>query len=149
MSEPLKHEESLKWSIHPSADHPIKSALTLLFIGMVVGGLYQLTGELIYSLIAMLALFFALAAFFIPTRYRLDDTGVTVTKLGRSKTLEWDYVQTFTAKDKTLYLSPHPPASLRFQGGILILCSKKNGDEVKQFIQTRVKNTDLRKIDDF
>ncbi|MGB3977012.1 MAG: hypothetical protein WBM02_06325 [bacterium] len=148
MNESLNHDEVLEWSIHPSADHPVKSALTVLFIGIVVGALFQLTGELIYSFIAMTVLFFALASFFIPTRYRLDETGVKVTKLGRSKTLEWERVRTFTAKDKTLYLSPHPPASLRFQGGILILCSK-NTEDVIQFIQTRVKNAQFRETFDF
>jgi hypothetical protein len=132
----------IEWSVHPSAHQPVKSALTVMVIAMTAGALYRATGVVLYSLIAVLVLGITLAPFFLHTCYRLDENGVTVTRVGRSRTLEWRSVRTVTAKNNTIYVSPHTENSLREWHGVLLLCPG-NAERVRRYIRCHTgKNSD-------
>lgn len=124
----------IEWSVHPSAHQPVKSALTVMVIAMMAGALYRVTGVILYSLIVVLVLGITLAPFFLRTNYRLDESGVTVTRLGRSRTLEWGRMRTVTVKNNTIYVSPHSEDSVRERHGVLLLCPG-NADQVRRCIR--------------
>ncbi len=123
----------LEWSVHPSSRHPIKSALTIMLIAMVGGAVFQVTGVVFYSFLAVIILLVTAAPFFLRTVYRLDETGVTAKRFGRTRKLAWSQICSVTKNRDTVYVSSYSSKSIRQRNGILLL-KPGNTDSLYRYI---------------
>jgi hypothetical protein len=131
----------LEWSVHPSARHPVKSALAVMAVGMIGGGVYQATGAMEYCFLAVVILLVTLAPFFFKTVYRLDKMGVTAMRFGRMRRLGWRQVRSMTMSKASIYLSRYSSKSIRERYGILLL-NPADLEQVYRYIQ-KYRNDEL------
>lgn len=123
--------------MHPSAQRPVRAALTIMVVAMVAGALYQSTGTLLFSLIGLLVCLVTLAPFFMRTAYRLDDRCVVLKRAFRTRTLEWSRIRTVTAGRTAVFVSPESSRSIRESRGLLLLCPQ-NRNQVIAFVRRHV-----------
>jgi len=126
--------DNLSWVVHPASTHPIRTALSVMFISMIAGALYQLTDGFLYSTIAVIVLLVSLSPFFLPTTYSLTDKGVSLRRMGILRSLKWVDVRSKTVTQGAIFVSPHPAESIRQSGGILIFCPG-NYSEVLKYLE--------------
>ncbi|MCD4655796.1 hypothetical protein K8T06_17890 [bacterium] len=126
--------DDLRWTVHPAATHPVRSAVAVMIISMIAGALYQFTDGLLYIVIVVLVLLTTLSPFFIPARYLLTRDGISCRRMGRSKFMKWTEMRSRTVSDGAIYVSPYPARSIRQGRGILILCPD-NYDDVVEYIK--------------
>jgi hypothetical protein len=126
---------TLSWVSHPMKRRPLVAVLVTLFI-IICGLIIQATTETSwFSGLAMVVLFASLAKFYFPTRYRLDDTGVTVKTTTQTLTKEWRLYRSCYRDKNGLLLSPfaEPSRLENFRG--LYLIFDGNGDDVTAFVK--------------
>jgi hypothetical protein len=97
----------ISWSVHPAGKHPVKTAVALAGIGIIVGGIYGVSHDMTLSAIGFLVFLVCLAPFFQRTDYEMDDEGVTRRCLGIKRTLRWTEIRRYNISRRGVYLSPH------------------------------------------
>lgn len=130
--------ESLNWVSHPMKRRPVVAGAVTVFI--VVCGLFiQATTQMAwFSGLAMVILFASLAKFYFPTRYTLDDTGVTVKTTTQTIKKEWRLYRSCYRDKNGVLLSPfEEPSRLENFRGLYVIFDQ-NGDEVTAFIKRRL-----------
>lgn len=125
---------TLSWTVHPAEKKPLKAALALMVIAMIGGGLYQITGTLLYSAIATGILLLTLTPFFLPARYSMDSERITCRRGLSTRVLSWKEIAQISIRPGVVYLSPHKERSYHEKRSILILCPD-NHREVVDYIE--------------
>lgn len=102
----------LKWTVHPFREHRARGWAVLVFLFLLMGGLYQSTGEL--TLVAVGTFFFAftLASFYFPTRYYLCDDEVIIRGLFTQRK-KWETFLRWEERSQGILLSPFPHPTYR------------------------------------
>jgi hypothetical protein len=80
----------------------------------------------------------ALAPYFLPTDYELDEEGAHMRFLGRKKRVSWEEVRRFDVDKQGIRLSPfrRPSRLDSFRGASLRFC--RNSDEVIAFVRRKL-----------
>ncbi len=131
--------ESLEWTSHLLARNPARGmipiAITVLFC-VVVWFTFEIW---LYVVLSGVVLFFSMARFYFPVRYRLDGEGVRVRFLGREKFRPWSDFRNVYVHADGLFLAPfEQPSRLdAFRGTGLNF--GENRDEVVSFVKKRLK----------
>ncbi len=107
--------------VHPASRRPVKTALVLMVIGMIIGGIYQVTGEVIFCAVAAGVFMVTLAPYFLKTTTILDDRGVTQKRLGSQRFISWNSLRRAEPSPTGIYLSTKRAVSWMDFRGIHIL----------------------------
>jgi hypothetical protein len=131
--------DSLDWVVHPLKRKPLVSVLVTVFIllcGLIVN---WSTGMQWFAGLAMVIVFASLAKFYFPTRYRLDENGITIKTTTQTLKKEWSLYRTFYRDRNGLLLSPFtaPSRLENFRG--LYLIFEQNGDAVTDYVRRFVR----------
>jgi len=95
----------ITWEVHPAIEHPMKAAVALLLIGIILGGIYGFCGDFILCAIGLVVFLVTLAPFFHRTRYEMDETGITRWLLGSKRALRWSQIKRYTISDRGVFIS--------------------------------------------
>ncbi|MCD6384585.1 hypothetical protein J7M23_02300 [Candidatus Sumerlaeota bacterium] len=130
---------SLQWVSHPLVERPLVSAIVVLFIVFLFIMVWIVFKGWWWSVLALFFLLTSLAQYFFPTRYELDEDGITVHFLLTKKRRSWSEFRSFYKSARGVVLSPFlKPSRLDTYRGIHILC-RNNRDEVIEFVSTKLK----------
>ena len=128
---------NLQWRSYPLVDDFPRSLLCVaVFVGFcVLTGLAF--GGVGYGVIAAVLVGGSLGRYFLPTYFALDEDGVTIRMLGRSRTIPWTDVKRISVRSCGMFLSPFPaPSRLdSFRGAFLRF--RGNADEVTRFVESK------------
>lgn len=130
---------SLCWKVHPlRQERAGKSILLVVIVGAVSWVAAFSFGHFAYGLLSLSILIFSLAHYFFPSRYSLDETGVSRTLLGHQTRRVWAEFRRVDARSNGLFLSPfaRPSRLDSFRG--LFLPFHKRGDQVVYYVQQYV-----------
>ncbi len=119
-------QDGIAWRVHPALERPGLGALVLalvvvisVLIGLWMRGPY-------WSIFAFGVLFLSLEAFFLPSRFELDERGVVVRKPFSQASRPWDQFRrvvfdpfgvTLSPFSRRHWLDPYRAVRLRFAGG--------------------------------
>jgi len=130
--------QSLAWNCHPANRRPWVTAGVTGFILVCAMLVYIVMDSKAFATLALVILFASLAKFYFPTRYRLDDAGITVRTSTQTLHKEWSIYRSMYPDRNGVLLSPfaEPSRLENFRG--LYLMFANNGDEVVEFIKPRL-----------
>jgi len=96
----------LEWSVWPAREKPLLSlGLTVLLIAIwvAVGYIYR---EAVWVLLAVILLLGAVAPFFVITRYRLDEEGVSMKRYVTTMKKRWEEMRSYYPDKNGVLVSP-------------------------------------------
>lgn len=96
----------LEWSVWPAKEKPLLSlGLTVLLIAIwvAVGYIYR---EAVWVLLAVILLLGAVAPFFVITRYRLDEEGVSIKRYVTTMKKRWEELRSYYPDKNGVLVSP-------------------------------------------
>ena len=96
----------LEWSVWPAKEKPLLSlGLTVLLIAIwvAVGYIYR---EAVWVLLAVILLLGAVAPFFVITRYRLDEEGVSMKRYVTTMKKRWEELRSYYPDKNGVLVSP-------------------------------------------
>ena len=100
-------DDGLAWQVHPLAEAPVLRSVTLtgilLALSVAVGFSFDGFG---YGFLCLAILAGSLSRYFVPTRYRADETGVETSHLGVRRRIAWHQVRRAFVAPDGIYLSP-------------------------------------------
>jgi len=130
--------DTLEWVSHPVKRRPWVSLAVTLFNCMCGALVHATTGSAAFTGLALVILFASLAKFYFPTRYVLDNEGVTVKTTTQTLKKPWSQYRSSYSDKNGLLLSPfaEPSRLENFRGLYLIFANNK--DEVTAFVRARV-----------
>jgi len=130
------------WSCHPVKRRPLFSTTITLFVLLLIALVYNTTQSVFFGLLAFVIMFVSLAKFYFPTKYLLDEKGVTVKTTTHTLHKNWsDFRSAYPDKNGVL-LSPFAePSRLENFRGLYIMFNN-NGAEVTAFVNSHVVKAD-------
>jgi len=131
----------LEWITHPMKRKPLVTIAVTVFIILVAVLVYITTISKIFTLLTLIVLFASLAKFYLPTKYRLNDKGVTVKTTTQTIFKGWETYRSCYPDKHGILLSPflEPTRMENFRGIYLIFAENK--DEVTSFVKPRINKT--------
>jgi hypothetical protein len=96
----------LEWSAWPAKEKPLFTlgiVLFLLAIWIAVGYIYR---EAVWVLLAVILLLGAVAPFFVITRYRLDEEGVSMKRYVTTMKKRWEELRSYYPDKNGVLVSP-------------------------------------------
>jgi len=87
----------LEWNIHPFKEEPLKSFLLLLFLLILVLVLFLIFPNIVFIIIAMIAMIFSLRGYLFNTSYKLEENVIKI------KMLSFEYPKKYS-DFKRLYI---------------------------------------------
>jgi hypothetical protein len=96
----------LEWSAWPAREKPLFAlglVLFLLAIWVAVGYVYR---EAVWVLLAVILLLGAVAPFFVITRYRLDEEGVSMKRFVTTMKKRWEELRSYYPDKNGVLVSP-------------------------------------------
>lgn len=137
---------TVAWVSHPFRQSTSRAALALsaVFASALLAAWFMESAG--FGLLACIIMFFSLSKFFFPTRYLLDENGVTVKTTTQTFTRPWKQFRSFYVDPNGALLSPFavPSRLENFRG--LYITFKDNKDEVVAYIKAHVKAPALPEI---
>jgi hypothetical protein len=130
---------ALAWNAWPLKRRPGLGAFGALVVAATLSGVWGWTRSVPLCTLAAAVLFVGIAPFFAPTRYRLDENGVEVARLGFSHRRAWTEFGTCRRDREAVVLSPARRRPWLPQGETLFL--EGNGDEVRAYVEAMVGRT--------
>jgi hypothetical protein len=137
-SAPVAEGPALEWTVHPVKRKPLVSALVSLFVIAVVV-LVRLTMESsTFTVLAGVIMAASLAKFYFPTRYRLDNAGITIKTTTQTLKKEWKLYRSCYPDKNGILLSPFATTSRleNFRG--IYLMFQNNKESVTEFCKARI-----------
>ena len=129
----------LCWEVHPLRQEKASKSLSLIVIVATVSWSTAYSfGHFGYGLLSLCFLVSSLAHYFFPSRYRLDEAGVSRDLLGRQTRRAWTDFRRVDARSNGLFLSPfaRPSRLDAFRG--LFLPFHAEGDRIIYYVQQHV-----------
>jgi len=121
--------DALTWRSWPAAERPGQAVVVAVAILAASFGLGMYWGDPVLGGIAFAILTLSLAAFFFPTRYRIDGTGVEATSVFGARRREWSVLRSYVADARGVTVSPFARASwLESYRGLRLLYSGPAGN---------------------
>lgn len=128
----------LKWTSHPLKEDKRKSAILIAFLVLIVLLVSLSFDSIALTALSAVLLVGSLRAFFIPTRYALDEKGISVESPVGKRTRSWSEFKSYYADNNGVLLSPFPDKSiLESFRGVYLMC-RNNRQEVIDFIKTKI-----------
>ncbi|MGA1195369.1 MAG: hypothetical protein ACO36I_02585 [Candidatus Latescibacterota bacterium] len=97
----------MTWTFHPLKDESrLKSACLVLIIiatSFIIGWSFQSNT---FAWVSFILLTIAMARYFLPTKYTLDETGVTISMMGHQKKFIWAQFKRADQHPDGIFLSP-------------------------------------------
>jgi hypothetical protein len=100
------------WRAHPAAERSGHAALGAAVILGLAGCAYALTGSAAWGALAVVVLAASLSRFYFPSRYEIDEAGITARSLLSTRRLRWENVRRFVTDRHGGYLSPRAARSV-------------------------------------
>ena len=132
----------LCWEVHPLRQEKASKSLSLIVIVATVSWSTAYSfGHFGYGLLSLCVLVLSMAHYFFPSRYKLDEIGVSRDILGRQTRRVWTEFRRVDVRSNGLFLSPfaRPSRLDSFRG--FFLSFHAEGDQVVYYVQQHV---DLR-----
>jgi len=127
----------MRWTVFPVRDNPRKGIIVILFLVMLLVGIYLYYG-LFWALLSSVILVGSLLQFFTPTTYVLLDDGVEVRSLYVQRR-RWEDVKRFYIDKRGVFLSPFakPSRLENFRGVYLRFPEDKElRERIVEFVKT-------------
>lgn len=126
MSEPATPTPSglpYAWTAHPARRRPQDVMLLVAAVLLTAGAIMAVVESPFLTVLGVVILVVATAAFWAPTRYVLDAHGATERRLGRTKSRAWTDLRRVQAGPGAMLLSPfaRPHWLERYRGIIVYL----------------------------
>lgn len=96
-------EDVVVWN-WPLRDESLRSWLLLAAVAASVGAVWMLWQDVLFSLLAGLALLISLWRLWLPVRWELGLTGITQTALGFRRRIPWMAIARFDLRDNGVWL---------------------------------------------
>lgn len=125
------------WTIHPASNHPLKAMAGLFVIGMILGLIYQVTGNTALCAVGLGIFLITLSPFYQKTKFSIDESGVSRTIWGMTRMLEWHAVQRTVVSKNGVYLSRRKKECWNDRGGIYLMFGSQR-EEVLARLQTQM-----------
>jgi len=115
--------ELLRWQVHPARESGLKALLLCLFLLAVLCAVQVVYQKVFWTVLSALLLTSSLAGFFLPTRYEMDSSGVTVSRLWFRHHQRWDRFRSFCIDKRGVLLSPfdRPNRLENYRGSFLLV----------------------------
>ncbi|MCC7262069.1 MAG: hypothetical protein IT369_06045 [Candidatus Latescibacteria bacterium] len=129
----------LGWTVHPLREEPWPKSAALGGVVAGVAAVAALSFEGVeYGLLSLGVLLASLSSYFCPTHYQLDEAGVQVRHLGRSRQRPWAQFCRIDRCREGVFLSPfaRPSRLDSFRG--CLLRSPRDPERVRHFAQRHV-----------
>lgn len=128
--------EPLAWRAHPAADRPAQAVLAIGIILVVAGFVYVTSESIGFALLSVLLLTAALNRFFLPSRFTIDEEGITAAYPLRRLRHKWNELQRFVWDDYGGYLSTRArPSRLDAYRGMHLLFEERDRAHVIERIR--------------
>lgn len=106
MTAPHEHStEPVEWTSHPARQRPRDAVMAVFVVMMVAGAAGIFGGGSGWAVLAVVVLLLALNRFFFPSRFKIDEQGITASYPIRRQKLKWNRVRRFIHDDNGGYLS--------------------------------------------
>jgi hypothetical protein len=131
-------ETALGWRAWPAAERPAQAiAVGLAMITAGLGlGVYG--GDAFLAGVIVAVLFLSLSAYFLPTRFRIDNEGVEVASPFGKRHRRWEALRSYNADGRGVTLSPYTrPSWLESYRGLRLLFHR-NRDQVLKRVAARL-----------
>jgi hypothetical protein len=129
---------ALSWRSWPAAERPGQAVAVGLAIVAAALGLGAYGGDPLLAGVIFAVLFLSLSAYFLPTRFRIDEDGVEVTSAVGSRRRRWAALRSYSADARGVTLSPYlRPSWLESYRGLRLLFHR-NREEVLAVVGARL-----------
>ncbi len=128
----------LEWTVHPVKRRPLVSVAVSAFIVIVVALVRITTDSQAFAVLALVVMAASLAKFYFPTKYRLDQNGVTVKTTTQTLVKEWKLYRSCYPDKNGILLSPFASTSRleNFRG--IYLMFQENSEAVTAYCKERI-----------
>ncbi|RLC48755.1 MAG: hypothetical protein DRH70_00130 [Candidatus Coatesbacteria bacterium] len=133
-----KQKPEMAWSTLPFVERPLTSVGVLLFLAIILAGIYYWFHSCYWVALAGITLFMSLSAYFVPTRYELYDDHIVVKRFLTTQNKKWVEFKRLYSDRNGAFLSPFdsPNRLENFRG--LFLRIPHNRVETLRFLQRKV-----------
>jgi hypothetical protein len=122
----------LAWSAHPFRERLLAGTLSSLLILALSATIYVSFGSLAWSILAVVVLVLALNHFYFPSRFVIDEDGITARYLLSRKHYQWSSVRGFLWDRRGAYLSTRGRRSwLDAYSGLTVLFGPNQAEVMK------------------
>lgn len=128
----------MQWVCHPLKRKPLVSVAVTAFVMVIIVMVYLLTASHMFALLALVIMIGSLAKFYLPTKFKLSDRGVTIKTTTQTLFKEWKIYRSCYPDKKGILLSPfiEPSRLENFRG--LYVMFEGNGELVTSFVRERI-----------
>jgi hypothetical protein len=132
---------TLQWTVHPLRQRPADGALAAAIISLVAWAVLVSLHSLWLTVLAVVILAIATAAFWLPTSYELNQRGATEKRMGRARFRNWTDFRRVTIGDRGALLSPFNRAHwLERYRGIVLVFGDQDPSSIKAVLQQHAKH---------
>lgn len=96
----------LEWSAWPAKEKPLFTLGLVLFLLAIWVGVGYIYREAVWVLLAVILLLGAVAPFFVITRYRLDEEGVSLKRYVTTMKKRWEELRSYYPDKNGVLVSP-------------------------------------------
>ena len=96
----------VEWCVHPLRERPVTAGWVIGFLLVLHGAIYFFFHQIWYVILAAAVLLPSLASFFLPVRYALYASHITVTTQFHRVSRSWDEFQRCEVDSRGVFLSP-------------------------------------------
>ncbi len=135
MSEhPHESADVLKWRVWPAGQNPTAAFAAAILTGALVWYAYAQLGNVFFAVATIVVMVGGLASFWLPSSYRLDESGVRVAGFLHSRSATWDQLACYVRGDSFIALSATAePDEMSLRDGVILRLAA-NGDEVAEYL---------------
>ena len=139
---PAENRENQKpemaWSTLPLVERPLTSLVVLVFLALILMGIYFWFHSYYWAALAGIMLFMSLSAYFVPTRYELYDDRIVIKRFLTTQNKKWADFKRLYSDRNGAFLSPFdsPNRLENFRGVFLRI--PHNRVEPLRFLQRKV-----------
>ncbi len=133
-----KQKPEMVWSTLPFVERPLASLMVLLFLALILTGIYFWFHSYYWVALAGITLFMSLSAYFAPTRYELYDDHMVIKRFLTTQNKKWAEFKRLYSDRNGAFLSPFdsPNRLENFRGVFLRI--PHNRVETLRFLQRKV-----------
>lgn len=136
-------EETLEWRVWPAADKPALSVVVAIAaLAFCVLATWSFS-DMSFGVVGLVVLLLVLSSHYLPSYYRLDETGVTVRGWGACGAKKWTDLPYAWDCGVAILLTATPGSARRSAGrGSVLLRLNDNHDQVIAFLSKRIQIID-------
>jgi hypothetical protein len=129
---------SLRWTVHPAASEPARTALVLAVVVLAAVFTLTLSRSALVASASAAILLGSLRAWFLPRSYVVDEAGAHEQgPLQAPRSLDWEQVRSVTRERHGVHLSPLHGRRRWLPDRGVFLRTDRNTEEVARFVRAR------------